>query len=210
MGRPRGFDEEVVLTAARDAFWASGFAGTSVDDLVAATGLGKGSLYGAFGTKRDVYLRVFDEYCSRASRNVTEALHGPADSAMERLSAYLRRAAALTARDTDRRGCFLANGTAELSATDPAVVERAARAVSEMEAQLVRTLRQARRQGELTTVASVPGLARTVLAAVRGMEALGKAGATPQTLRDIAETTIALLRINPTEGAAATARTGLA
>ena len=49
MARPRTFDEQEVVAAARDEFWERGYAATSVDDLTAATGLGKGSLYGAFG-----------------------------------------------------------------------------------------------------------------------------------------------------------------
>jgi AcrR family transcriptional regulator len=53
--RPRGFDETTVLRRARDRFWSTGFAGASVDQIAAATGLGKGSLYGAFGDKRQLY-----------------------------------------------------------------------------------------------------------------------------------------------------------
>ncbi|WP_199865355.1 MULTISPECIES: TetR/AcrR family transcriptional regulator [Frankia] len=49
MARPRTFDEDQVVCAARDQFWATGYTATSLDDLTAATGLGRGSLYGAFG-----------------------------------------------------------------------------------------------------------------------------------------------------------------
>jgi hypothetical protein len=45
--RPRKFDESDVVAAARDEFWSRGYAVTSVDDLSAVTGLGKGSLYRA-------------------------------------------------------------------------------------------------------------------------------------------------------------------
>lgn len=56
MGRNRSFDEESVLAAAAAAFVATGYEGTSVDDLVAATGLFRGSLYKAFGSKRGLFL----------------------------------------------------------------------------------------------------------------------------------------------------------
>ncbi len=62
MPRPRQFEEEVVLAAVQAVFWDNGYAGTSLDDLVAASGLGKGSLYGAFGDKRSLFLRVLREY----------------------------------------------------------------------------------------------------------------------------------------------------
>lgn len=56
MGRTRSFDEEAVVAAAAGAFLATGFEGTSVDDLVAATGLFRGSLYQAFGSKRGLFV----------------------------------------------------------------------------------------------------------------------------------------------------------
>src|ERR1700694_6107279 len=64
MARPRGFDEMQVLQAARDEFWSCGYAATSIDGVAAVTGLGKGSLYGAFGDKHALFLRVFDDYCT--------------------------------------------------------------------------------------------------------------------------------------------------
>ncbi len=56
MGRTRSFDENVVVAAATEAFLAGGYEGTSVDDLVGATGLHRGSLYQAFGSKLGLFL----------------------------------------------------------------------------------------------------------------------------------------------------------
>lgn len=64
MGRPRKFDEREVVVAARRQFNETGFHGTSVDELSRATGLSKGSLYGAFGDKEGLFRRVFDDYCA--------------------------------------------------------------------------------------------------------------------------------------------------
>jgi AcrR family transcriptional regulator len=197
MARPREFDEQAVLSAAREAFWVGGYEGTSLDDLTAATGLGKGSLYGAFGTKHDVFSRVFDDYCRHIVTVVEGALDGPPETAMDRLATYLRGLASRTADDADRRGCLLAKGSAELANRDPTIAARASDTYAALEAVLARTLRQARRHGNLTTVATAPALARTVLATMRGIEALGKAGASRQSLREVADTTIALLAPAP-------------
>jgi TetR/AcrR family transcriptional regulator, transcriptional repressor for nem operon len=56
VARPRTFDEAVVVDAAARCFTELGYAATSVDDLVTATGLHRGSLYGAFGSKRGLFL----------------------------------------------------------------------------------------------------------------------------------------------------------
>jgi TetR/AcrR family transcriptional repressor of nem operon len=60
MGRPREFDEEKVLALARTLFAAQGYNGTSIDDLVKTTGLLRGSLYKAFGSKRNLFALVLD------------------------------------------------------------------------------------------------------------------------------------------------------
>jgi AcrR family transcriptional regulator len=94
MARPRTFDEHTVLEAARDAFWKTGYAATSMDDLTAATGLGKGSLYAAFGGKRELFDRVFRDYCAAATAHTQAQLKGPDAGAYKRLRAYVLDTAA--------------------------------------------------------------------------------------------------------------------
>src|SRR4030088_1815733 len=105
MARPRGFDETTVLRRARDRFLHTGFAGTRTDEVAAATGLGKGSLYGAFGDKRQLYLRVFDRYCTEVTEATRRSLTGPDEGAYARLRAHLLAIADATARDTGHLGC---------------------------------------------------------------------------------------------------------
>src|SRR5213080_3138627 len=61
-GRPRSFDTDEVLERVRDTFWQYGYDGTSMDQLSAATGLHKPSLYGAFGDKKALYLAALESY----------------------------------------------------------------------------------------------------------------------------------------------------
>src|ERR1700737_3691650 len=112
VARPRGFDENEVLGAVRDQFWSTGYAGTSVDDILGATGLGKGSLYGAFGDKHRLFLRVFDNYCTAVTEATRRALDGPDAGAYRRLGSHVLAVADATAADISLRGCLLANGTA--------------------------------------------------------------------------------------------------
>ena len=62
MGRPRGFREDDVLDAAAGAFVLGGYEGTSIDDLVKALNLHRGSLYKAFGSKRGLFVAVLGHY----------------------------------------------------------------------------------------------------------------------------------------------------
>jgi AcrR family transcriptional regulator len=187
MARPRGFDETTVLRRARDRFWPTGFAGTSIDDVAAATGLGKGSLYGAFGDKRQLYLRVFDPYCAEVTEATVRSLTGPDEGAYTRLRTHVLAVAKATARDTGHRGCLLANGTAELAGQDPAVADRARRTFEALEVALVACIQQAQRQGDIDPAADARRHGRLLLAVLRGIEALGKAGTNEKSLRSIAQ-----------------------
>jgi TetR/AcrR family transcriptional repressor of nem operon len=177
VARPREFDEKKVLRAAREQFWSVGYAGTTMDAIAAATGLGKGSLYGAFGDKHQLFLRVFDAYCTDIVNAVGRDLDGPDDQALERLRAHIRAVAARARRTFDLLG----------------------------EA-LVADIQAAQRHGDIDPAADPHELADLVLAVLRGIEALGKAGKNQATLQAIAETAIAVLP-GPT-GAAPPARKG--
>src|SRR5207245_7544298 len=75
-GRPRAYNPDAALARAVDAFWDAGFAATSLDDLTAATGMNRPSLYGAFGDKQVLYGRALDLYLTRTREALAEALGG--------------------------------------------------------------------------------------------------------------------------------------
>src|SRR5271167_4214627 len=105
-GRPRAFEPETALTQAMDVFWQDGFAATSLDDLSLATGLGRPSLYGAFGDKRALYIQAYRRYREQVRETFTPLFAEPAP-----LRAKLRRilVAALDlylSGDEGPRGCF--------------------------------------------------------------------------------------------------------
>jgi TetR/AcrR family transcriptional regulator, transcriptional repressor for nem operon len=190
MGRPRKFDEQEVVAAARRVFWEQGYHGASVGDIAAAAGLGKGSLYGAFGDKHQLYLRIFEEYCAASDASAAALANGPDETALERAEAWLLAGA----RNSDRTGCLLAKGTAELSGEDDAVAEGALRTFSRLHAALTEVIRGAQRAGDVAADADPEAVGGLILAAHRGIEALGKAGMTAETLVPIAEQAIAAIR----------------
>src|SRR6201991_949093 len=71
-GRPRAYQPDVALARALDVFWKDGFAATSLDDLSAATGMNRPSLYGAFGDKRELYKKTYESYRNRARARMGE------------------------------------------------------------------------------------------------------------------------------------------
>ena len=169
MGRPREFDLEDTLAKVRDEFWRHGYAATSIDRLMEATNLGKGSLYTAFGDKRALFLRVLREYASARVAAVRD-LHESARRAIDALDAMLRPS-------FGARGCFLANCTVELAPHDAEVVTLARATFAELEKIVAKTIRTAVSDGDLPETTRPQELAAVMLAAASGLEFLGRTGA---------------------------------
>jgi TetR/AcrR family transcriptional regulator, transcriptional repressor for nem operon len=193
MARPRKFDETDVLAAARDEFWTRGYAATSVDDLTNVTGLGKGSLYGAFGDKHGLFLRALDDYITSAIGDVRAQLRDRAYSAYDRLTRHIRGQARAVAADTGRRGCMMAKSAAELSAADETVERAVERAYATWLTELANCIKEAQRDGTIDKKQNPQALATTVLAFMRGQEALHKAGMKAAKLKASAEQMVALI-----------------
>ena len=197
MARPRKFDETDVVAAARDEFWSRGYAATSVDDLTAVTGLGKGSLYGAFGDKHGLFLLALDDYIGTALDGVRSQLRDPAHSAYARLTRHIRAQARAVAADKARRGCMMAKSAAELSATDEAVERAVEHAYAEWHAELVDCIKEAQRDDAIDKKQNPQALATTLLAFMRGQEALHKGGAKPAQIRAAADEMVSLIPTGP-------------
>ncbi|MFC4536663.1 TetR/AcrR family transcriptional regulator [Sphaerisporangium dianthi] len=186
MGRPRKFSEQDVLAIAHRQFNETGYHGTSVDDLSRATGLSKGSLYGAFGDKQALFQRIFEEYCANSDNDAAARLQGPEDQALDRLRQWL------TAPDdhTGQPGCLLAKATAELASENTAIATRSLATYEILLDSCRRLVEQAQRAGHLDPAADAEALGGLILATHRGLEALAKAGVDAKTRNRIADAAI--------------------
>jgi TetR/AcrR family transcriptional regulator, transcriptional repressor for nem operon len=193
MARPRSFDEDTVVAAARDQFWDRGYAATSVDDLAVATGLGKSSLYGAFGDKRSLFLRTLGEYCDTTTAQFLGQLRDPDFPAFERLTRHIRAMAGDITADTERRGCMMAKSSAELGAYDADVERIVSTSTARWREALVGTIEEAKRDGTIAARADSEALATLLLSVIRGFEALHKGGVEAAQIFAAAEQAVALL-----------------
>lgn len=193
MARPRTFSEGDVMDAARDQFWSGGYAATSVDDLTQATGLGKGSLYGAFGDKHALFVRALEQYSGDAVTRIRAQLNEPGVSAGDRLANHINAVAADIAADSERRGCMIAKSSAELGAADADVDRLVQRSLTVWRAELIEVIKAAQLQGVIASQRDPQALATVVLALLRGFEALRKGGAGPRQIRAAAAEALALV-----------------
>jgi TetR/AcrR family transcriptional regulator, transcriptional repressor for nem operon len=173
VGRPRGFDEREVLDKAMAVFWRLGFEGAGLADLERATGLGRQSLYGAFGDKRALFSRVVDHYfecvLKPAFIDVLDA-PGSARQNLERVFALWES----TAEAPDFNGCLIGNGVSELGLRDVDLARVLAQKLELLEAAFVRSLARARRAGEVKATLPVRATARSLLATAQGLAVVAR------------------------------------
>ncbi len=123
MPRSPEFDRDEVIDAAQTLFWDRGYSQTSVADLVDATGLKPGSLYGAFGSKKGVFLEVLEAYNRGFMRHVS-ALCRHESGALAGLITILDTIIDDAVTGQDRRGCLAVNAMLEMSRHDDDIAER--------------------------------------------------------------------------------------
>ncbi|MEU9977747.1 TetR/AcrR family transcriptional regulator [Streptomyces sp. NPDC051014] len=192
MGRPRNFDEKQVLESVREQFWNQGYGATSLQDLTDATGLGKGSLYGAFGDKRQLFLHVLDSYRAEQLDGVRAVLTGPG-TALERLTSLVEGVADGFAGDPRRRGCLMVNSTSELHSSEPDVASRARTTYQTVEDLLIACVREAQQDGSVKPDADPQELGRLLLAVIQGIEFLAKTDMDDAALLQIARSALKAL-----------------
>src|SRR5579885_2950628 len=105
-GRPRSFDERDPLEKAIQVFWAKGYDGVTIDDLVAVMGVGRPSLYAVFGDKRKIFLRVLKAYAERKGASAAKALLSP-QSLRDSIADFLRYAVESATEKGSAPGCLL-------------------------------------------------------------------------------------------------------
>ena len=105
-GRPRSFDERQALEKATQVFWSKGYDGVTIDDLVAAMGVGRPSLYAVFGDKRTIFLRVLRAYAEAKGALAAKALFSP-QSLRGSLASFLRYSVETATKEGSAPGCLI-------------------------------------------------------------------------------------------------------
>jgi AcrR family transcriptional regulator len=174
-GRPRAFEPETALAQAMDVFWKDGFAATSLDDVSAATGLNRPSLYGAFGDKRALYLQAYGQYRKRVNETFQ-----PLFQARKPLRTKLRRIliAALDlylSGEDGPRGCFTVLSAASDAIADPELHALVGEAIDSTDRAFGRMFADARAAGELPESADPRRLARMASATIHTLSIRARA-----------------------------------
>lgn len=169
LARPRAFNESDAVRLASRAFWNSGYQATAVRDLEHATGLTAGSLYKAYGSKRELFqlcvaqymkedsyvallLRMFDTPLVEAMRRLFDTIIDSADAASDRPA-----------------GCLVSTLVSELLQVDAELGNNAVAGLQEMQKALRFRVKWARENGELSADEDDSALGAFLMVVVQGM-----------------------------------------
>ena len=117
MARPREFEREEVVRKALAVFWRQGYQATSVQDLVGATGLNRGSLYGTFGDKHGLFLEAVEYYRTNVTAQRLARLEEPGP-ARDRIATFFKEVIEFSVGEGRLLGCLMTNAAIERAPHD--------------------------------------------------------------------------------------------
>lgn len=192
MARLREFDTDVVLDAAMQTFWLHGYEATSLADLMAATGLQKGSIYKAFKDKHSLFMLALQRYLDQ-SNGLHRQYLVDAVSPRAGISGWLQAIVSLRGNDQARRGCFMLNSLVELAPHDAAVKTLLDEHLCHVQMLLTRAIAKGQSLGEFRADIPAEELSLLVLNLLQGLVTRSKGTVAVGSLHQQVETLLKLL-----------------
>jgi TetR/AcrR family transcriptional regulator, transcriptional repressor for nem operon len=186
--RQREFDTDEVLAIAMNLFWERGYTNTSMKDVVRATGVQPGSLYGAFGDKEKLFQQALRQYTQKFFRAAMPRNYPP----LECIEQFFERLAGAMTTDPNQKGCLIINTAMEREAHSPSTIAIVEDRLDEIESFFCQNLHQAQSDGDLSAQFDVDVTAKALLGAVVGMLAISRMRRDRKTIKSIAIGAIAL------------------
>jgi TetR/AcrR family transcriptional repressor of nem operon len=189
MARPRMFSEERALDGAMRLFWEKGYEAASTQELCAATGLGRSSIYNTFSSKHSLFVRALAHYLDSMTGRQSAILDDSARPATERLRDLF--GSIIEQEEAGRRdgrgiGCLGVNTTAELAGRDPEVAGLLRRDSERRLGAMRDVIAAGQKAGEISTARSASAYAAFLNATIAGMRVSAQGGADRATLEGIA------------------------
>jgi TetR/AcrR family transcriptional repressor of nem operon len=188
MGRPQEFDTQVAIDAAMAVFWERGLHRTSVDDILAASGLARSSLYNSFGGKQELFEAAVERYVETQVGGLHRMLESPSlEKGLERL--FYSAASS----NHEGRGCLLANCTGGVMQRDVDEQPILRSAFSRMFAVVEARIRRAQQEKEISDSINPCDAAILICATLSGFNIFHKAGIQKSKLKRAAELAVKTL-----------------
>ncbi|TVT39321.1 TetR/AcrR family transcriptional regulator [Hymenobacter setariae] len=191
-GRPTAYDNQEVLSKAQHLFWRKGYTATSLEELLAAMGIGSGSFYNAFkGGKKEVF-RLALQQRREAFNQFEKELKLSADP-MGLIRDFFRSIATAD-HSTHLQGCIVVNTVVEMAFLDGELEQEAVDILREVEQLFVRTIAGAQQAGQLRNQTDPLLLGRYLLTLWNGLNVTRRMHPNAEVLSQQIEMQLEILR----------------
>jgi TetR/AcrR family transcriptional regulator, transcriptional repressor for nem operon len=188
MARSREFDVDTALDGAIGVFREHGFEGSSTQMLVDAMGIGRQSLYAAFGDKWQLYCSAARRYGMGECAVHFDGLRSGA-RAIDGITAMLRRVV-----ETADQPCLGVSSIYEFGASRPELKEINALLARSLRDAMTARVRDAQREGDVASNLTPEAVAEFLIANIAGIRVAGRGGADRASLTSLADMALRALR----------------
>jgi len=189
MVRTRSFDPSQALSQVVDLFTAKGYAETSMEDIVKATGVSRYGLYGTFGNKRELFEQALDQYAEQMGKAAFIRLTEP-DATLEHIRTLFHERIDDLYSCADVRGCMFIHTAMELAPGDADMRDVLQRFIKRMMAAFRKGLESAQARGEVRTDLDAREASAILASTMFGIAVLGRMGFPRDTLECIVDCTL--------------------
>ncbi|HIG65447.1 MAG TPA: TetR/AcrR family transcriptional regulator [Methyloprofundus sp.] len=193
MARSKAFNEEEVLDKAVAVFWTKGYEATSMQDLVEAMGIQRGSLYATFGSKQQLFLQALERYGKVVVKQFLDILESK-PSAIESIDAFFAQLVEHLLTAGPLRSCLVTNSAIERGLRDAETKQQVLHLLNALDKGFYNTLARAQKDGEISTQLDLNKLASFLTSSMQGLLVMGKVCSERSVLEGINQVTLSIIK----------------
>ena len=195
-GRPKKYDAQTALQAAGDVFWAQGLGDTSLDELSAAMGMNRPSIYRAFGNKEAIYRQAMAQFRSHMQQGFEQKLVSEDDLRIG-LRKFYRAALDVYFASETPRGCMVMCTAPSAALIYPDVQADLFTIIEQLDQQLMKRVELAMKQGQLPAATDAKLLSKLIQSILHSIAIRVRAGESKASLRRLSDAAVLTLLGEP-------------
>ncbi len=193
MPRIREFDPDIALDKAMKVFWQKGYANTSIEDLVSATGVNRYGLYDEFENKHGLFLAALDHY-QHAAVGMLFGLVERSGASLADLQAFFAKLLELSSSEMGKLGCLMATCASEVAPHDEHVANKVEKFRARLQLGFSNALSNAKAAGELPVQFEVEPVADFLTGVMQGLSVMARSHASPKMKANLVEVALSTLK----------------
>lgn len=192
MPREPQFDRGEVLDSATNVFWQNGYEASSIQMLLDAMGINRGSLYASFGDKASLFKSSVANYSERVDQLLAQTLLS-IPNPLTAVRSFMYEALLYNDYAASRHGCLLCNTVSELADTDPDLAESSRRQIEKIQNALIERIAEAKQQQLLAESVDAQRYGALLIAVIAGLRLYYKTGMSQSMLKTLIDDQLEVL-----------------